>query len=86
MERYALINKLIDNYFRTNPKAYKIAAKDLMPEFIAAGIFEKDHRGGLPIRKILRRLNNNEELDLIPYVHPERKTKNTYWYFVKNKT
>lgn len=77
------INEVVKNYFSENPSVDKIQAKDLMPEFIKAGIFTADHRNGLPIRKLLRELDKANRLDKIPNIHPERKAQNTYWYFVK---
>lgn len=79
------INTAIGVYFKKNPSIKTVPAKDLMPFFIESGIFEKDHKGGLPIRKILRELDTKHFLHLIPYVRPERKQKNTNWFFDKVK-
>jgi hypothetical protein len=72
-------------YFGTNKDVQKVPAKNLMNDFIKAGVFNKVYRGGLPIREILRELDAIEELSRIPYVHPERKAKNTYWFFMQVK-
>ena len=86
-EKIARINEVVTDYFENNPSVDKILAKDLMPEFIKAGIFIKDsEREGLPIRKLLRELDRNNELDKIPSLLPERKTKNTNWYFQRLKS
>lgn len=77
------INEVVKDYFSKNPSVDKIPAKDLMPEFIKAGIFTADHRNGLPIRKLLRELDKANRLDKVPNILPERKAKNTNWYFVK---
>jgi hypothetical protein len=77
------INEVVKDYFSKNPSVDKIQAKDLMPEFIKAGIFTSDHKNGLPIRNLLRELDKANRLDALPNILPERKTKNTYWYFVK---
>jgi len=82
-DKVSKINNVIKQFFDQNPSIDKIPAKDLMPEFIKAGVFAKDHRNGLPIRKVLRELDEENELDRIPYVLPERKMKNTFWYFVR---
>jgi hypothetical protein len=79
------INQAIEQYFQANTDIDKIPAKDLMHQFIKAGIFEKDHRNGLPIRSILRELDENKQLDLIPSVQPERKKINTNWFFIRTK-
>ncbi|WP_211316273.1 hypothetical protein [Flavobacterium faecale] len=53
----------------------------MMPYFILAGVFTKDAKDGLPIRNVLRRLDKNNQLHLIPYVYAERKEVNTNWFF-----
>jgi hypothetical protein len=78
-----IINKVIEKYFEDKPQEVWIAAKAIMPELIKAGVFKKDHRNGLPLRDILRTLDKNNELDKIPFVHAERKDKNTFWYLVR---
>lgn len=85
LTKISQINQVIASYFKKNPSVTKVQAKELMPYFIAAGIFNKNHRDGLPIRKILRELDESSKLHLIPYVFPERKTTNTYWLFVNMK-
>ena len=50
--KIARINEVVTDYFENNPSVNEIPAMDLMPEFIKAGIFNKDYeREGLPIRK-----------------------------------
>ncbi|HIW43937.1 MAG TPA: hypothetical protein H9986_02810 [Candidatus Prevotella stercoripullorum] len=77
------INQVVDEYFANNPSVDKVQAKDLMPLFIKAGIFTQDQREGLPIRRVLRELDKDDKLDLMPCVYPERKNVNTNWYFVR---
>lgn len=76
------INRVLAEYFNSNREELIVPAKNLMPAFIDAGIFEKDHKNGLPIRNVLRDLDRTGQLHLIPYVHAERKVKNTNWFFV----
>ncbi|MEY4875259.1 MAG: hypothetical protein RL708_408 [Bacteroidota bacterium] len=76
------INSAIEAYFVNHPNATIVPAKELMPAFIAAGIFKKDFKNGKPIRDVLRALNRNNQLSLIPYVHIEQKDENIYWYFI----
>lgn len=75
------IRMTVFKYFSENRSENKVKAKDLMPQFIEAGIFEKDHQNGLPIREVLRDLDKENRLDELIFVHPERKAKNTNWYF-----
>ncbi len=77
------INQVVDEYFSNNQNVDKVLAKDLMPLFIEAGIFTQDQRNGLPIRQVLRELDSENKLDLLPCAYPERKKVNTNWYFVR---
>lgn len=81
MDKIMLINQVIKKFFDLNTSIKIIPAKDLMPKFIAAGIFEKDEKNGLPIRKILRKLDAQNQLHEVPYVFADRKLRNTNWYF-----
>lgn len=85
MEKIKHIQKVVEDYFANNPSVSLIPAKDLMPYFIKANIFVQDQKNGLPIRKILRELDNNNQLHLLPNVIAERKTKNTSWFFGRMK-
>jgi len=79
------INKVIKVYFKQNGSVSIIAAKELMPQFIDAGIFTKDVKHGLPIRDILKALDKDNKLNLIPYVYVERKDSITSWSFIPSK-
>ena len=79
------INEVIDDYFKLNQDIYIIHAKELMPLFIKEGIFKTNHKDGLPIRKLLRKLDDENKLYLIPSVCPDRKKKNVSWYFTRVK-
>lgn len=76
------IKKVVAEYFENSIET-KVAAKDLMPQFIKAGIFQKNHKDGLPIRNLLRDLDNEGLLRLIPQVHFEQIDINKNWYFIK---
>lgn len=76
------INRVIEAYFTENNTLTIVPVKVLMPDFIRAGIFAKDHKNGLPIRQILRELDKTDQLQLIPFIYPERKAEDTYWYFI----
>jgi hypothetical protein len=54
-----------------------------MADMVAAGIFNKDEKKGLPLRKVLRKLEEENELAQIPSVHIEKNGENKYLYFVK---
>lgn len=81
-ERIQAINSVLRAYFadKTNPR--QVPALELMGLFINKGIFNKDHRNGLPIRNVLRKLNKEDRLHDIPYARGELKQKNIYWTFV----
>ena len=76
------INKVLADYFEKNKSVKRVRALDMMDYVVDAGIFKKDYeRSGLPIRNLLRELDENNQLDLIPYVVVERKERNSNWYF-----
>lgn len=77
------INAVISAYFDENPSTHWIPVKKIMPSLVAAGIFNKDEKKGLPLRKILRQLDNNLKLELIPTAHAERNENTVYWYLVR---
>lgn len=77
------INKAIEAYFKGNPETEWIPAKAIMPELIKAGVFIKDVKNGLPLRKVLRSLEQDKALDSIPLLHAERNENAIYWYFVR---
>lgn len=82
MANLDLINEVIKAYFERYKNVQKVQAKELMPDFIKAGVFKSDQKGGLPIRRLLREFDSNGKLHLIPYVLAERKSVNTNWFFV----
>ena len=76
------INRVLEAYFTKNNNTTIIPVKELMPEFIAAGIFTKDVKNGKPIRDVLKQLQKENTLDQIPYVHAMQNGDDTYWYFI----
>ena len=86
MEKIAQINQVIAAYFENNKSVFEVPAKVLMPHFVKAGVFPQDHRDGLPLRKILRKLDESNQLHLIPFVYADRKATNVNWYFRRNNT
>ncbi len=80
------INIVLKDFFDNPSNPRCVLAKSLMPLFIKHKIFNSDHREGLPIRNLLRALDRENKLNLIPFVQAERKTKNIYWYFMAAKT
>ncbi|MCL5130206.1 hypothetical protein [Algibacter sp. L4_22] len=77
------INKVIENYFNTHTNKDWIPAKDIMADLILAGVFTKDNKKGLPLRKVLRALDKEKALTRIPLVHAERTETAVYWYLVR---
>ena len=82
-DKIVKINEVIAQYFDTNKNVDWIPAKAIMPELIKAGVFNKDEKKGLPIRKVFRKLDKEEQLSKIPAVHAERRSENVYWYLVR---
>ncbi|MGL2963859.1 hypothetical protein ACSVH2_08595 [Flavobacterium sp. RSB2_4_14] len=84
MSKINQINKILKEYFELNKSISVIPAKDMMPYFVLAGVFEKDTKNGFPIRSLLRRLDDKNELQQIPFVYAERKAANTNWFFQRS--
>ena len=82
-EKIVKINEVIAQYFEENSNVDWIPVKTIMPELIKAGVFNKDEKKGLPIRKVFRKLDKEEQLSKIPAVHIERRSENVYWYLVR---
>tara|TARA_R110002050_G_scaffold4573_2_gene22111 strand:+ start:24033 stop:24767 length:735 start_codon:yes stop_codon:yes gene_type:complete len=82
-ENLKKINEVISHYFDTNTSVDWIPAKAIMPALIEAGIFTKDKKKGLPIRKVLRKLDEESTLSKIPTVFAERREDSVYWFFVR---
>lgn len=81
-EKIEIINDTLKKYFANPSNPREVPAKDLMPEFIKAGVFTADRKGGLPIRSLLRDLDSANMLPIIPYALADRKQVNVRWYFV----
>lgn len=82
-DRINAINDVLKAFFadRSNPRSIK--PKVLMEILVQKGIYnKKDQRGGLPLRKLLRELNEENNLKAIPYLCGEKKEKNIYWSFI----
>lgn len=77
------IDQVVRDFFTSNKSVNEIMAKDLMGLFIKKEIFKKDHRNGLPIRNILRELDNENKLGLLKHIKVDRKMVNRNWYFKK---
>jgi hypothetical protein len=86
MEKQAVIKMgyVIQEYLNSE-KFTDVKPKDLMPIHIEKVFFENDHRNGLPLRNILRELNDNDVLYLLPQLSVERKERNRFWFFNKLK-
>lgn len=82
-DKVTQINKVIENYFNTNTDKNWIPAKEIMSDLVKAGVFNKDQKKGLPLRKILRALDKDNLLNTIPSVHAERTETAIYWYIVR---
>ena len=71
---------VIQDYLKTN-NLENAKPKVLMRVLIKKGYFNNDHRDGLPFRNLLRQLDDNNLLHLLPQVSVERKNKSRYWFF-----
>ena len=82
-DRINAINKVLEEFFAdsTNPRCIK--PKVLMEILVQKGVYnKKDKRDGLPLRNLLRELNEENNLKAIPYAYGEKKEKYIYWSFI----
>jgi hypothetical protein len=77
MDHIATINEVISGYFDRNKDKDIVPVKALMPNFIEVGVFFKDKKNGLPIRLLLRKLDEQGDLDKISAAHVVRNEMNT---------
>lgn len=84
-EKIEIINDTLKKYFANPSNPREVPAKDLMPEFIKAGVFTVDRKKGLPIRSLLRDLDRANMLSIIPYALADRKQVNINWYFINTE-
>jgi hypothetical protein len=84
MSKTSQINTVVQEYFELNKSVNTIPVQDMMSYFILAGIFVKDNKNGLPIRAVLRKWDDKNQLHLIPYVYADRKEVNTNWFFQRS--
>lgn len=78
------IKRCVKEFFDTHNQT-EIEAKELMPLFIKMGIFKSNHQAGLPIRELLRHLEKEKYLNLIPQALYKQKNTNKNWFFIKTK-
>lgn len=78
--RIRLINQTLAEYFKTHSD--KVRAQDFMDEFVKRGIFNQDSKKhGLPLRKLMRELDDEKKLSDIPHLLAERTSGKTFWFF-----
>ena len=81
------INEALKAYYEQHPNDGKQPAKDFMDYFVTRGIFNQDSEKnpGLPLRNILRDLDEHNKCYVIPYLVVDRKLKKRNWYFAPIK-
>ena len=82
MDKFTQINLVLKDYFELNINVKQVLAKDMMPYFVLAGIFKKDQKNGLPIQYLIRKLDESNQLSILPYLFADRKKVYTKWYFI----
>jgi hypothetical protein len=82
VDKFTQINLVLKDYFELNASVKQVLAKDMMPYFVLAGIFKKDQKNGLPIQNLIRKLDEKNQLNIIPYLFADRKKVYTKWYFI----
>ena len=82
LHKIGRIDQIVRDFFSDNPNEVEIPAKNLMSLFVKKGIFNKDYvRPGLPIRNLLRELDEEGKLSLLKHCKVVRNKTNRSWYF-----
>lgn len=81
MIKTTAINKVVLEFFHKNPNVHIIAAHELMPQMIKAGIYPNNRDDALYLRNDFRDLQRSKELHLIHSLVGVRKKKYTNWFF-----
>ena len=82
-EKVKRICEVLKAYYAEHPNESKRPALEFMDLFVQHGIFNCDSksRPGLPLRKLMRDLDDRNECNQIPYLIVDRKIVNRNWYF-----
>jgi hypothetical protein len=71
--------------FIEEEKLMNVKLKNLMPLLFKKGYFKKEYGEGLPLRNVLRKLDDKDMFYLLPQVSVEHKENNRYWFFMLKK-
>ena len=80
------INEVLELFFKENAEVNCVALKNIMPQMVEKGVFTKDIRKGLPLRKILRALDKEGILTDVPLAYAHKTEQDIYWYFRRPDT
>lgn len=83
LHKIARIDQTVHDYFTQHPAKKEVPARELMPLFIANGVFFKNERRGMAIRNLLNRLHTADKLHLLSQCNVVRSEENRHWYFVR---
>lgn len=83
IQKVGKIDQIVFDYFTQNPKVKEVQAKDLMEDFVKAGVFSKDYKAGLPLREFLKKVEDSNNLDLFKKATLIRNEETKYWFFVR---
>ncbi len=71
---------VIQDYLQNN-KLFDARPHQLMAMLIENGFFKYDVRDGKPLRDVLRKLDDNDMLYLLPQLRVDRMEVNRQWFF-----
>ncbi len=79
-KKIVLMGYSIQDYLLKH-KIQEAKPRELTEYLVEKGSLTKDHREGLPLRKVLRELDAENKLYLVPQARVKRKNKNRFWFF-----
>jgi Na+/melibiose symporter-like transporter len=81
LKKITQINIVLNEYFEHNKNVQKVPVAFMMSYFVLAGIFKNDESKGKSIQNFLRRLEEKNQLHLIPFAKVEQKNITKKWFF-----
>jgi hypothetical protein len=83
LKKITQINIVLNEYFEHNKNVQKVPVAFMMSYFVLAGIFKNDESKGKSIQNFLRRLEEKNQLHLIPFAKVEQKNITKKWFFTR---
>jgi len=83
IQKAGAIDQIVSDYFKLNPKVKEVQAKDLMEAFVKGGVFKENYKDGLPLREFIKKIDEDNGVDLFKKSKLFKNEENKYWFFAR---